>query len=32
MEWYITRHSEAQFSHGVCPDCAKEHYGEFLKD
>lgn len=31
MEWYITRHSEAQFSHGVCPDCAREHYGEFFK-
>jgi len=30
MEWYITRHSEAQFSHGVCPECAREHYGEFL--
>jgi dTDP-glucose pyrophosphorylase len=32
LEWYITRHSEAQFSHGVCPDCAQEHYGEFLKE
>jgi hypothetical protein len=30
MEWYITRHSEAQFSHGVCPECAREHYREFL--
>jgi len=32
LEGYISRHSEAQFSHGVCPDCAREHFGEFLKD
>ena len=25
-EQYIQEHSEAQFSHGICPDCAKEHY------
>lgn len=26
MEHYISSHSEAQFSHGFCPDCGKEHY------
>jgi K+-sensing histidine kinase KdpD len=27
LEAYITRHSQAKFSHGVCPDCAKRLYG-----
>ncbi|OPX34515.1 hypothetical protein B1H10_03580 [candidate division KSB1 bacterium 4484_188] len=26
IELYITEHSEADFSHGICPDCAKELY------
>jgi len=26
IEQYITEHSEAQFSHGICSDCIKEHY------
>ena len=26
MEEYIHAHSEASFSHGICPDCAKEHF------
>ncbi len=26
IEGYIQRHSEAQFSHGICPDCAKKIY------
>jgi DNA-binding response OmpR family regulator len=26
VESYITRHSEARFSHGICPDCAKRLY------
>jgi hypothetical protein len=24
VETYITRHSEASFTHGICPDCKKE--------
>ena len=24
IEHYITEHSEAEFSHGLCPDCVKE--------
>jgi PleD family two-component response regulator len=26
VEAYITEHSEAKFSHGICPTCAKELY------
>ena len=31
LEAYITNHSEAQFSHGMCPDCAEEQM-KILKD
>ena len=31
MEQYITERSEAQFTHGFCPECGERHYGEFLK-
>ncbi len=31
MESYISHRSEAQFSHDVCPKCAREHYGECMK-
>lgn len=27
LEEYINKHSEAEFSHGLCPDCLREHYG-----
>ena len=30
MESYIRDHSEAEFSHGVCPDCSTALYGDFL--
>lgn len=26
IEEYIEEHSEAQFSHGLCPDCLEKHY------
>ncbi len=29
IELYITDHSEAEFSHGICPDCAKKLYPGF---
>lgn len=29
LESYIGRHSNAQFTHSLCPDCLKEHYPEF---
>lgn len=32
IELYITNHSEARFSHSICPPCARKHYPEvFLK-
>lgn len=31
VEVYIKEHSEADFSHSICPDCVKEHYSEFIK-
>ena len=32
IEQYISEHSEATFSHGVCPECAKLLYPELLKE
>jgi two-component system CheB/CheR fusion protein len=29
VEVYVRDHTEAEFSHGICPDCAKELYPEF---
>ena len=31
IESYIKEHSEAEFSHSICPDCAKRLYPEFHK-
>ncbi len=31
IESYIREHSEAEFSHGIGPDCAKKLYPEFYK-
>ena len=31
LENYISSHSDAQFSHGICPECAEKLYGDFLK-
>jgi hypothetical protein len=30
LETYIAEHSEADFSHGLCPECKQEHYGELF--
>ncbi|MDK9705738.1 MAG: PAS domain-containing protein [Desulforhopalus sp.] len=32
IEDYVTSHSAAEFSHGLCPDCATKLYPEFVKD
>ena len=32
IEGYIAEHSEADFSHGICPECAKELFPEFADD
>lgn len=31
IEDYISQHTDAQFSHGICPDCAEELYPEIYK-
>jgi len=28
LEAYLARHYDAQFSHGICPECMERHYGE----
>ncbi|MCX5813120.1 MAG: PAS domain-containing protein [Proteobacteria bacterium] len=31
MEMYVRDHSEADFSHGICPECAEKLYPEYYK-
>lgn len=31
LEAYMSEHSEALLSHGLCPDCAEKYYGEYLQ-
>lgn len=31
MEKYIMDRSTATFTHGICPDCVREHFGDDLK-
>jgi PAS domain S-box-containing protein len=31
IESYISKHSNAEFSHGICPECAKKLYTDFYK-
>jgi hypothetical protein len=30
IEQYIQEHSEADFSHGLCPQCAEKYYEEYF--
>ena len=32
METYISQHSFARFSQGICPDCARQLYPDFVND
>jgi hypothetical protein len=32
IEIYISEHSEAEFSHGICPECSKKLYPDFYDD
>lgn len=32
LEVYIRDRTDAQFSHGICPECVKKLYSEFLED
>lgn len=31
LERFISDRSNAQFTHGFCPECGQRHYGEFFK-
>jgi hypothetical protein len=31
VEEYVHDHTEAEFTHGICLDCAQKLYGDFLK-
>ena len=31
LEQYLRAHSEAEFSHGMCPECVKLHYPDYNK-
>ncbi|MDX9973096.1 MAG: PAS domain S-box protein [FCB group bacterium] len=31
VEAYISKHTEAQFSHGICPDCAQTLYPDYYQ-
>ena len=31
LEEFVSDKTSARFSHGVCPDCAKQHFPEFTK-
>ena len=30
VEAYVSKHSEAEFSHGICPDCITKVYGDYV--
>ena len=32
LESYIKTHSEADFSHSICPECARKHYPDLMSD
>ena len=32
VEVYVRDHTEAEFSHSICPDCMKELYPEFMRE
>jgi hypothetical protein len=31
IDTYLSKHSEVEFSHSICPDCAKNLYPQFYK-
>ena len=32
IEKFIEQHTDAFFSHGICPECTKEHFGQDIHD
>ena len=31
IEAYVQQHSDASFSHGICPECMEKYYGDILR-
>ncbi|WP_157237772.1 hypothetical protein [Desulfobacter curvatus] len=31
LEAYLSKHSDITLSHGICPECLKEHYPDYVK-
>lgn len=31
IEDFISRHSAAEFTHGLCPECVEKHYGDIMR-
>jgi hypothetical protein len=31
LELYISEHSDAEFTHGICPECAQRLYPDYYK-
>jgi hypothetical protein len=31
VETYVAKHTQASFTHGICPDCTEKLYGSYLK-
>jgi hypothetical protein len=32
IDIYVHEHADVDFSHTICPDCAREHYPDFFQD
>ena len=32
VELYVESHSQAEFSHGICPDCLRKYYPDFQNE
>jgi hypothetical protein len=32
LELFVSKHTEAEFSHGICPECLDKLYPEFTDD
>ena len=32
VEVYVHNHTDAEFSHGICPECTKKHYPDLMDD
>ena len=32
LEEYIREHSDAEFTHGICPECKEKYYSDLFRD